>query len=107
VFGDGFGVEESGEDFLDFGEAVEPAGELASGMVVIKAAVEFVADVTGEAGDFSCSGHGVVRVVSTQAGELGRGMSNGFGRKGGKHQAPSSQAPEKHQAPSTKLQEAA
>jgi hypothetical protein len=70
VLSDWFRIEESGEDFLDFREAVEPTSDLPPRMIVIEAAVEFVAEVTGEAGNFSCSGHSGMRVVSPQAGDL-------------------------------------
>ena len=61
---DGLGVEERGQDGLDFGEGVEPGGELFGFVAVVEALVELVADVAGKAGDFAVAvrvhGGGVV-----------------------------------------------
>jgi hypothetical protein len=46
------------EDFMDFGEGVEPLGELSARKTAFHAAVEFVAQGTWKAGDFSVSCHG-------------------------------------------------
>ena len=54
---DGFAVEEGGDDLLDFREGVEPCDEGDAGNVVLKAEIEFLAKLAGEAGDFSVSGH--------------------------------------------------
>ena len=78
MLADRLALEAGGEDYFDFGEAVEPIGELAAREIVFEAAVEFVPDGAGKTGDFSCSGHGVYGGCSPQAGEFGTGMSNGF-----------------------------
>ena len=62
LLADGFVVEESGEDFVDLREAVEPGGEKTAREVLFEAVVEFVADGTGETGDFSGSVHSVMEV---------------------------------------------
>jgi hypothetical protein len=41
------------DDFLDFGEPVEPGEEFAGFLAVVEALVEFLADGGGEAGDFA------------------------------------------------------
>jgi hypothetical protein len=53
---DGRAIELGGEDLLDFGEGVEPAQNVVSGVIVFEAAVELVADVVGEASDFADEG---------------------------------------------------
>lgn len=59
VFGDGPAGEAVREDGLHFGQRVEPRGEFPAERAVVEAVVEFVADGTGQAGDFSGSGsHG-------------------------------------------------
>ena len=42
------GVEAGGEEGLDFGEGIEPAGKEVGRLAVIKAAIELVAEVLGE-----------------------------------------------------------
>jgi hypothetical protein len=66
---DGVSLKEVAEDLLDFRERVEPLDEGNALDVAFEAAVELLPDVIGEAGDFSVSGHGLVRVVTIQAGD--------------------------------------
>jgi hypothetical protein len=54
---DGVSLEEVAEDLLDFGEGVEPLDKGDAGDVAFEAAVEFLPDFSGEAGDFSVSCH--------------------------------------------------
>lgn len=53
LFGDGQAVEDLFEHSLDFGLGVEPVEELFVFFAVIEAAIEFVAEVTGDLGDFA------------------------------------------------------
>ena len=46
-----------GDDFLDFGELVEPGDEGRAQFAVFKALVELFADEFGEAGDFAGASH--------------------------------------------------
>jgi len=54
---DGVSFEISFKDFFDFGEGVEPGDESDAGFAIIEAAVEFFAEVAGEAGDFTVESH--------------------------------------------------
>jgi len=53
---DGASAEKFGEDALDFRQSVEPGKNLSAGLTVFETAVEFFADMFGQACDFSGSG---------------------------------------------------
>jgi len=57
---DGQAGELFGDDFLDFGQLVEPSDERGSGFAIFEALVELFADGFGQAGDFAgTSFHGI------------------------------------------------
>ena len=56
VFGDGPAGEAFVEDALHFGQRVQPGDEFAAEGAVVEAAIEFVTNGAGQAGDFSSSG---------------------------------------------------
>jgi len=58
LLANGLAVEGLAEDGFDVGDGVEPFDEIAGGGGAFEAAVEFVADGAGEAGDFGDAGHG-------------------------------------------------
>ena len=53
---DRFAGEIRGHDVLDFGKGVEPGHEVFALVAIVNAAIQLVADVAGEAGDFSGAG---------------------------------------------------
>ena len=53
LVGDGFAIEQFGEDFFGFREAVDPRQDVFAEFAVVEAAVELFPDVGGEAGDFA------------------------------------------------------
>jgi hypothetical protein len=53
---DVFASENGGHDGLNLGKGVEPGGEAFGLLAVVEAAVQLVADVAGEAGDFAGAG---------------------------------------------------
>jgi hypothetical protein len=76
LFGDGLTMELGMEDFIDFGQAVEPLGELRPREVALKAAVEFVANFAGKTGDFSGACHKGVMGCKNTRGDYGVGKSS-------------------------------
>ena len=57
LFGDGAITKVGGEEGGDFGEGIEPIGEVAGEFTVFEAVVEFFAKGLRETGDFSGAGH--------------------------------------------------
>lgn len=62
LFVDGFVVEGIREDFLDFGESVQPVEEWRAHFAVEKAMVELFANCEWEAGDFADSGFHTISI---------------------------------------------
>lgn len=61
LLADGVSGELGGDEFLDFGESVEPLGEDFAFFAVFEAPIKLFTDVFGKAGDFSSSSvHGKV-----------------------------------------------
>jgi hypothetical protein len=86
LWGDAHAVESLGDDFLDFGQGVEPGEDVVGFLAVVEADVEFVADGTGKAGDFAAAlgggGFGVGGGFADSGlhGSLWFGVVVGFGR---------------------------
>ena len=73
---DGQAGELFGDDFLDFGQLVEPCDERGSEFAVFEALVELFADGFGEAGDFAgASFHRIFCHRDTEGTEVGRWRS--------------------------------
>jgi hypothetical protein len=79
VFGDGAAGETMSEDALDFRQRIKPGDQFPAERAVVEAAVEFVANGGGKAGDFSGAGAHRVYFLTTDPPSPRFGAADGHG----------------------------